>query len=364
MRRVRLLAAVLLAAGLAPLAGPAPAALARPATAPAATAAAAAERAGDRVTLSWVGLSAPVAIHRLDTPGSRPTAANRVATASAPGHVLEAAAWPRPYWLLVDRQGRRLTVGERLLPFEGGSNFRDLGGYRTADGRSVVWGQLYRSGVMSGLTAEDLTHLGSLGIRTVCDLRSTDERAREPMRWPAGVQPQLLVTDYGLDMGALAGLFRGGPVTAEATRAAMAEFYRTLPVTFAPQFARMFRELVEGRAPLAFNCSAGKDRTGVAAALILSALGVPRETVMADYLLSNRHFRAAMPRGVGEDPTARMLASLPPEALQALMGVEPAYLEASFAAIDAVGGLDRYLAETLNLSPRDRETLRRRYLVR
>jgi protein-tyrosine phosphatase len=174
----------------------------------------------------------------------------------------------------------------------------------------------------------------------------------------------VLVADYGLDMGALAGLFRGGPVTAEATRAAMADFYRTLPFDFAPQFAAMFRELIAGRAPLAVNCSAGKDRTGVAAALILSVLGVPRETVIADYLLSNRYFRAEMPKGVGEDPTARLLASLPPDAIQALMGVERVYIEASFAAIEAKGGLDRYVRETLGLSARDLQTLRRRYLVR
>lgn len=359
MRRLAL--ALLLAAPLAAPPAPASAALARPAAAPAS---AAAQRDGDLVTLDWAGLEGPVAVHRLDRPTGRPSAANRVAVAPAPGLTLAAAAWPRPFWLLEDRRGRRLVVGERAIPLEGGNNFRDLGGYHTLDGRTVAWGRLYRSGVMANLTPDDFTRLGSLGIRTVCDLRSTEERTREPVNWPPGVQPTVLATDYGLDMDALAGLFRGGPVTGPATRAAMAGFYREMPVSFAPQFRQMFRELVEGRAPLAFNCSAGKDRTGVAAALILSVLGVARETVIQDYLLSNRYFRPEMPKAAGGDPAARMLAGLPPDALQALMGVERSYIEASFAAIDETGGLDRYVTEQLGLSARDLETLRRRYLVR
>lgn len=367
MPRARSILAALILPMLAPALAGGPAALARPAPAvqPAAAAATAAvERQGNRVTIAWSGLEGPVTIHRLDRPDARPTAATRIATAPASGVTLDAAPWPRPYWRLTDRRGRSILVAERLLPLDGGRNFRDLGGYRTADGREVVWGQLFRSGVMASLTPDDFTRLGSLGIQTVCDLRSTDERAREPVDWPKGIQPTVLATDYGLDMGALAGLFRGGPVTAEATRAAMAGFYREVPATFAPQFRQMFRELVEGRVPLAVNCSAGKDRTGVASALILSALGVPRETVIADYLLSNRYVMSEMPRGVGEDPTARLLAGLPPDALQALMGVERSYIEASFAAIDERGGLDRYLADTLGLSPRDLKTLRRRYLRR
>jgi protein-tyrosine phosphatase len=162
----------------------------------------------------------------------------------------------------------------------------------------------------------------------------------------------------------MSALFRGGPVTAEGVKAAMAGFYREIPVKFAGQYAQMMRQLVDGNVPLAFNCSAGKDRTGVAAALILSTLGVPDDAVMADYLLSNQYYRPKPPTPGTDDPTARMFAALPADAVQALMGVDRRYLEAAFASIAERGGLDRYLTEDLKLSRADIETLRRRYLVR
>lgn len=340
------------------------------ATAPAAARQASAEatvvaaRSDGTVSLSWTGLSGPVDIFQLPR-ADAPRASGRKLFSGAVGNgaTIRVAAWPRPYFLLRDSKGREVRTAERVLPLEGGSNFRDLGGYRTSEGASVGWGKLYRSAVMSGLTPDDFQRLGALGVQTVCDFRSTDERQRDPVNWPAGVQPTVLATDYGLDMGAIATLFRSGPVTAEKTRAAMESFYAEMPFTFAAQYARMMRELVEGRAPLAFNCSAGKDRTGLAAALLLTALGVPYETAVADYLLSNETYRPKAPAAGGDDPTARMFASMPKDALQALMGVDRRYIDASFKAIEARGGMDRYLADELKLSPADRETLRSRYLV-
>jgi protein-tyrosine phosphatase len=200
----------------------------------------------------------------------------------------------------------RRRMAEQLLPLEGGSNFRDLGGYRTVAGAETGWGALYRSAVMSGLTPDDFRRLTSLGVKTVCDFRSTDERKRDAVAWPEGVQPTVLATDYGLDTGAIAALFRGGPVTAESVRKAMAGFYAEMPFTFAGQHAAMVGDLVDRRAPLAFNCSAGKDRTGLAAALLLTVLGVPYETAMSDYLLSNETYRpAAMTRRRGCSPPCR-----------------------------------------------------------
>jgi protein-tyrosine phosphatase len=328
-----------------------------------ADAAAVAARSNGTVSLSWTGLSGPVDIWQLPK-ADAPRASGRKLLSGSVGNgaTIPVAAWPRPYFLLRDSKGREIRAAERVLPLDGGSNFRDLGGYRTPDGASVAWGQLYRSAVMAGLTPDDFQRLGALGIETVCDFRSTDERQRDPVTWPAGVQPTVLATDYGLDMGAIATLFRSGPVTAEKTKAAMEGFYAEMPFTFAAQYARMMRQLVDGKAPLAFNCSAGKDRTGLAAALLLTALGVPYETAVADYLLSNETYRPKPPVAGGDDPMARMFASMPKDALQALMGVDRRYLDASFKAIKARGGMDRYLAEQLQLSPKDVETLRRRYL--
>jgi protein-tyrosine phosphatase len=338
-------------------------AAARQAASAGAPATATAERTGNTVVLAWSGLDGPVSIYRTMTPEADHAKADRIALLEGGNATVAAAPFPRSYFLLRDEKGNEVRTAERLLPLEGGSNFRDLGGYRTLDGRQVAWGRLYRSAVMSSLTPDDFVELGKLGIQTVCDFRSTDERKREPVNWPEGVQPTVLATDYGLDMGAIAAMFSGGAVTAEKTRAAMTEFYRQTPYAFADQYARMMRELIDGRAPLAFNCSAGKDRTGVAAALILTALGVPMETVIEDYLLSNIHYRPKAPSpSATPDPAAKLLASLPADALQALMGVERQYLEASFATIAANGGMDVYLRDTLKMTADDVEKLRESYL--
>jgi protein-tyrosine phosphatase len=357
MRRTLLPLLLLTAVPLASVAWPA---IAREA---AAQPAAEAVRTPAGVEIGWTGLSGPVEILLLPAADAPAAKGALLAQAAGPRHVAAVPAWPRPYFLLRDREGREVRVAERLLPLEGGNNFRDLGGYRTADGQTVRWGRYYRSAVMAGLTPDDFQRLGTLGIATVCDFRSTDERKREPVPWPAGVQPTVLATDYGLDMGALSALLRQGPVTAEATRKAMAGFYAEMPFTFAPHYARMMRQLVEGRTPLAFNCSAGKDRTGLAAALLLTVLGVPADTVMADYLISNETYRPAE-RPAGDDPTARMLANLPADARKALMGVDRSYLEASFAAIEARGGMERYVRDDLGLTATDVETLRRSALER
>ncbi|KTT95243.1 protein tyrosine phosphatase, partial [Sphingomonas yabuuchiae] len=177
----------------------------------------------------------------------------------------------------------------RVLPLQGGRNFRDLGGYRTADGRTVKWGLLYRSGQMHDLTPADYVTLQKLGIRTVCDFRDTAERTREPTLWPAGQRPKVLSDDYALDMSAMR--LPGDPSTwtHEQVVTAMTATYPKLLDQFNGQYRRMFAELLAGDVPLAFHCTAGKDRTGVAAALLLTALGVPRATIIDDYLLSNEH---------------------------------------------------------------------------
>lgn len=323
-----------------------------------------AERTGDKVTLRWTGLSGPVRISRLDRADAK-RGTILIRRAEGREATVTAAASPRPYFLLRDSAGRELRLAERLLPLEGGMNFRDLGGYSTADGQSVVWGKIYRSAVMSGLTANDYRYLGNLGIGAICDFRASDERTREPMTWPQGSAVKLLVRDYKLDMSQLMTMFRGGDITPEKARDGMAGFYTELPFGFAGQFKEMFAELVKGEAPLAFNCSAGKDRTGVAAVLILSALGVPRETAITDYLLSNRYYKPKAPApGTTPDPTMAMFAQLPAGVAQALMGVERRYIEASFAAIDARGGMDRYLREDMGLTDADRARLRSLYLTK
>lgn len=333
----------------------------------AATVNATAEREGDKITLGWTGLAGPVQVYALPTADAAQRDGRLIGTASTGDRlVVTAAANPRPYFLLRDARGLDVRVAERLLPLEGGSNFRDLGGYRGAGGRPVRWGQLYRSAVMAGLTAADFTTLSKLGIRTVCDFRANGERSRDVVNWPAGAAPNILTRDYELDLRPMMAVFAGGAtVTPEQARGAMAGFYRELPFQFAGQYKDMFAELLAGRAPLAFNCSAGKDRTGMAAVLILLALGVDRDVAVADFLLSNRYYQPAAPRpGAKPDPTMAMFARLPPGVAQAFMGVDRAYIDAALAEIDARGGLDRYFTDALGLGQAERKRLQGLYLQR
>lgn len=251
---------------------------------------------------------------------------------------------------------------ERVLPLQGGQNFRDLGGYRTADGRTVKWGLLYRSGAMNALTPADFAALAKRGLVTVCDLRDTHERAKAPVAWPEAHKPAVFADDYDMtgDMRALADPKLDGA----KARSIMTHTYTELPFRFAGAYRRMFAELAAGHAPLAFNCSAGKDRTGVAAALLLTVLGVPRATVMQDYMLSNRYFDPA--RAARQDPNAAAWTkALPADVVSALMGVDPAYLDAAFAAIAAKpGGMAAYQRDQLGLDAATIRRLRAMYLTR
>ena len=251
------------------------------------------------------------------------------------------------------------AVHRRVLPLQGGRNFRDLGGYRTADGRTVKWGLLYRSGQMHDLTPADYAYLQGLGIRTVCDFRDTRERAGESTLWPAGRKPKVLSDDYALDMSGLA--LPGDPSTwtHEQVVTAMTATYPKLLDQFRGQYARMFAELLAGDVPLAFHCTAGKDRTGVAAALLLTALGVPRATIVEDYLLSNQHMAPPPAHPTG------FWAKLSPEAARTFAGVDRRYIEAVFAVTDRhPGGTMGYLKDELGLGPSQIAKLRALYLTR
>ncbi|WP_322966147.1 tyrosine-protein phosphatase [Sphingomonas fuzhouensis] len=251
------------------------------------------------------------------------------------------------------------VVHSRVLPLQGGRNFRDLGGYRTSDGRTVKWGLLYRSGQMHDLTPADYVALQKRGIRTVCDFRDTRERTAEPTLWPAGQRPKVLSDDYALDMRSL--MLPGDPATwtHEQVVTAMTATYPKLLAQFNGQYRRMFAELLAGDAPLAFHCTAGKDRTGVAAALLLTALGVPRATIVADYLLSNQHMAPAPAHPTG------FWAKLSPEAARTFAGVDRRYIDAVFAVTDRhPGGTMGYLKDELGLGAPEIAKLRTLYLTK
>ncbi|MDO7842461.1 tyrosine-protein phosphatase [Sphingomonas immobilis] len=258
-------------------------------------------------------------------------------------------------------RGAQAVAHQRVLPLEGGRNFRDLGGYPAGGGRHVVWGKLFRSGSMHGLTARDYAYLQTRGIVVVCDFRDTRERTAEPAAWPAGAAPRVLSDDYQLDMKQFfpAGDPKGW--TAEQARVAMTASYPHMLGQFEGQYRRMFAELLAGHAPLAFNCSAGKDRSGVAAALLLTALGVPRETVISDYLLTNRYLDQNTMRASPASANSP-LAQAPAGVREALGAADRRYIAAAFKVLDTYpGGARGWLKDKMGLSAADIARLRALY---
>lgn len=269
-------------------------------------------------------------------------------TSPGAAEIIEEAA-PLPPW------------AARLLPLKGARNFRDLGGYRTIDGRSVRWGRLYRSGSMAELTPADGEYLRRLGIRFVCDLRTTDERTHAPCTWTEAAGAIYWSRDYLTSFGDLRDLLRSGAPTAAAVREVMQTAYRHLPFEQAPAYRELFKRLASGELPMIFNCTAGKDRTGIAAALILSALGVEREQIIEDYDLTNQLLDSQrFPRAQNKQS---LLSQLSPEALHSIMGSDPDYLRAAFEAIEARHhGIESYLQDVLDIGPTELAAIRKELL--
>lgn len=321
------------------------------------------------VKLDWTPGASPVTVRMSADPDASASAMRLLGTRPE-GAAVAGPLMPRPYYLLLARDGSQTRVAERLLPLEGGRNFRDLGGYRARDGRQVRWGRIYRSGVMAGLTAGDLHYVNALGIRAICDLRTMDERRDEPSPFLTAAGPQLVVFDYAMNPSM-------APLMQATTRVqaidAFAAAYVAFLDTLTPHFTDMFARLVRGEGALAMNCSAGKDRTGTASALILSVLDVPRETVVADYALTQVYtppamYRKAMASGgkmSGLTPQqAQAFAKLPPEVLDVIMGSDPEVMRQALARIDdRFGGPVALVKARFGVSDADIARMRAIYLV-
>jgi protein-tyrosine phosphatase len=257
---------------------------------------------------------------------------------------------------------------DRVLTLQGGCNFRDIGGYRTADGRQVRWGKVFRAGVLSYVTAGDHASLGALGIRTICDLRRAEERWNEPTRWPDATARTLHWDDES-DVQSLRKYAARQPATGAGMFAAMLELYRGLPLRMSARVRGLLNCIVEDHLPIVVHCAAGKDRTGVAIAVLLSALGVPRDTVVEDYLLTNDvgnfevFIRGREDAQLGLADAKHPLLSMPEEIRRVAFSADPAFLSAAFEAIDELGGVEGYIEEVLGLDVAMREVLRKRLLA-
>lgn len=240
----------------------------------------------------------------------------------------------------------------RTIVLAGASNFRDLGGYIGHGGRPLQWRRLFRADHLAALTPADVARLGELGITRSADFRGATERAAQAYALPGVVQHALEI-EPAVIQRALELQRQGQPISAAQAVGLMQDTYRSFVHDNAPRFAQLFELLLDSNAPIVFHCTAGKDRTGFAAALILLALGVPRAVVMQDYLLTNTLYR----------PPAAWADSAPNEALQVLWRVQEDFLETALHGVEvAHGGIAPYLEQVLGVNAAAQKRLAALYL--
>jgi protein-tyrosine phosphatase len=240
----------------------------------------------------------------------------------------------------------------RHLNLVGASNFRDLGGYPGADGRIVRWRRIFRSNHLGHLTEADVEVLRPLGLKSAFDFRGTEERVAATCGL-AEIAVHSLPVEPTVVAALRARAAQGIALSSTDALEVMRDSYRNYVRYNTPSFRALFAHLLEDRAPLVIHCTAGKDRTGFACALILHALGVADEVIAEDYLLTNRFYR--------RDPGAS--GDLPDDVKQVLGSVEGSFLAAAFEAIDDdYGDLESFFSDGLGLGARERAALQARYL--
>ena len=322
-------------------------------------------RTDDLLTISWAGEGLDqVTIYQAEVPDFDETTGHILAKDVTSPYTLTASRDERLYFLLVGANGARIRIAERVMPMDALVNFRDLGGYLTADGRRTKWGKLLRSAAHDAITDRDAAYLQKLGLKTVVDYRSTPEEADHPDREIAGVTylhirpledpgaTNILDTQIKMDSAddAVTMLSQANRTLANSKHAN--SVYRQLLLT----------ALDPSQVPIVQHCTAGKDRVGVGSATMLLALGVPRETIIADYLLSNdNQISASKLKGAvagGQEVTDEQL-----KLFQALAMVRADYLQAFFDEIDTLfGGTEGYLKNGLGLTDEELAQFQALYL--
>lgn len=255
----------------------------------------------------------------------------------------------------------------RTWPLDGVVNFRDFGGYETAEGGRVATGLLFRSAHFAAASEADLDKLHALEAHAVVDLRRPEEREREPNRWPGDRAVTISNDDGQMELPAHVAVMMQSDLTAEGVAHFMHTAYSHYPYEprYHDLFKRFLNTLVATDRPVVIHCAAGKDRTGVGCALALWALGVPRDAIFADYEMTNTavDLEARLPilQASMEERIGRKVSA---DALRPMIGVRADYLAAALAAIDArSGSVEAYLETEMGIGSAERAKLRARLVA-
>jgi protein-tyrosine phosphatase len=271
----------------------------------------------------------------------------------------------RHYFYLESEDGEAVILAERKLSLQGTPNFRDLGGYETDDGRRLKWGKLYRSSKLSELTDVDVHYVNRLGLTLVCDFRQVLEQELEPSR--LGGDSRHMLASLPVAPGSLHNFLESlhsGVIDVDDAAGLMREINRDFVASQIPQYAEMFRLLLSANQQVLIHCASGKDRTGFGAALILDVLGVAEDSILEDYLLTNRYLPL-------DKEIARLTSELSngegtavtEDVLRPLLEVRPEYIAACFEEIrKRYDSREHFFESALNLDEEKLSILRDRYL--
>jgi len=262
---------------------------------------------------------------------------------------------------------------ERHVELDGQSNFRDIGGYLTTDGRRVKWGQIYRSGELHELSDADVKKLDALDIKAVANFLTEREiESRGHDRLPEGVREIPLPMEAG-NLGDLAAVVNEARGTGDFSKVPVElnpEIHRILMDEGREYYATLLRELADPvNRPMVYHCSHGVHRTGAATAILLSALGVPWETVREDYLLSGKYRGKEISRRVNElqqlaaDTLLVETEQVDMTNIEAFYILEPEYIDASLdEAVKLYGSMEEYIRKGLDITDKERAKLREQLL--
>ena len=257
----------------------------------------------------------------------------------------------------------------RKLPLKGAHNFRELGGYRTQDNKSVKWGILYRSDELHALTAEDIKYLERLKLNTLVDFRSLGERENEPDPLLKETNILLLPIDVLAESSSEESVKSQQEIQEELFSGErdlsnlLVDANKDFATTFTPTYKIFIDTLIENNGlPLVFHCSAGKDRAGFAAAIVLSILGVPRDIIIQDYLATNAYTKDEIDRTIQQINISSAF-KVDTDNIRKVLEVEERYIQAAFDAIDKEwGSMELYFKNGLMLSEAEIEKIKALYL--
>lgn len=270
----------------------------------------------------------------------------------------------RPYFAIISGTDTAL-VANRHIYFKDVVNFRDIGGLKTVDGKTVKWGRIYRSDNLSKLRTGEFEKFNDLGIQTVYDLRTDNEIKGKEDHLPAGTAyiHFSTVEDNEDLLNKMRKRVIDGEITEERSLQLMLNLYRGTVSDNIPLLRQLLQQIINANEPVLYHCSAGKDRTGIVTALLLSILKVDRQTITNEYMLSNYYRREKLQKIVSKAKLAKIVKPhLAIKAIQNFMGVDERYLNAAFDVIDTkYRGMDKFIQNQLGINAAEQERIIKKF---